>query len=387
MRNMIVKYLTIILILAGVYLLAVYTPTAFLDFEAQKEQPHNNTRKKISELSKIPSYRPGCITEIHFTDTKIGWYSCNESLWETNDGGKTWDKLQEPSSNDLGARYFFLNSQIGWKYYGDSIKKTLDGGKSWGEVVSPILKRSGYISFLSFTTDGKNGWVAGDVYKSFSSGVLSELSPRVLSGNGKEGLIGFVYSTKDGGESWQEQNINLLAGETINDFIISKNARVVKLLTNEGLLHFDDDQWLKIDIKQKNCQGKRVAYTNNSETDNDSISYSMIYLFDDANGWLGLSDGTLLKTKDGGKTWCKLLEGVTLQSNPNMIDYFTQLHFISLTRGLGLTRGGKIYETFNGGVSWQVINSSDVFLQIFFLNESQGWGVTRESIYQLNLTS
>jgi photosystem II stability/assembly factor-like uncharacterized protein len=57
--------------------------------------------------------------------------------------------------------------------------------------------------------------------------------------------------------------------------------------------------------------------------------------------------GQLRHTKDGGKTWQIVRNGVRVSA----------LAFVSPTRGYGLTPGGRLLTTNNGGRSWAVLHS------------------------------
>lgn len=92
----------------------------------------------------------GKIRDLYFLSADIGfiktgvnglWSQSNPGfVYKTNDGGKTWKKIQSESL--LGSKIYFFNEQIGFLQdliygKGQVLLVTRDGGQTWKEVLYP----------------------------------------------------------------------------------------------------------------------------------------------------------------------------------------------------------------------------------------------------------
>ncbi len=105
------------------------------------------------------------------------------------------------------------------------------------------------------------------------------------------------------------------------------------------------------------------------------ISYENIHFFDENNGWVVGSEGTILHTTDAGESW--IIQNSSVDVTLRNINFKTPL----IGRALG---DGVILSTIDGGTTWikettgSAIWSQDVNLggylnTTFFLNASTGW--------------
>ncbi len=95
-----------------------------------------------------------------------------------------------------------------------------------------------------------------------------------------------------------------------------------------------------------------------------------IFFIDEEYGWVVGSNGTIIKTTNGGINW----EVIHLTLSESISSVF----FTSRDNGwLTTTYNDKIYRTTNGGVNWEhiaTIEGTDVsLLDIFFVNDSTGF--------------
>lgn len=137
------------------------------------------------------------IYNISFTDSLTGWavaakfllspfYTTVSLILKTNDGGVSWLQIGDTLAG--GFRDIqFVNPDTGWICGTDQffdhlnkplILKTIDGGKTWNNQELPFDQ--GPLNSLYFV-DSDNGWATG-------YGVSSN---------------SFIYSTKNGGDTWE----------------------------------------------------------------------------------------------------------------------------------------------------------------------------------------
>ncbi|MGE5674524.1 MAG: WD40/YVTN/BNR-like repeat-containing protein [Mycobacterium leprae] len=230
---------------------------------------------------------------ITFTTKAVGWLllhrtanneadnQANIALYQTTDGGATWQKVAESGKGGLpkeGAKagLSFRNPATGWivVHTADSASDTLyvthDGGKNWqpesvalpaapaGKVafyhvpqffnvqdgVLPISlfpkDRSGHqaTSFLvAISRDGGQSWTAGTPINDFDF-IGNHVSAFLNLNTGLVTDSNKLYLTEDGGKSWSEA----LTPEKLIQFrgvleVHILNPQDAWLITGEGLIH------------------------------------------------------------------------------------------------------------------------------------------------------
>ncbi len=106
-----------------------------------------------------------------------------------------------------------------------------------------------------------------------------------------------------------------------------------------------------------------------------------IYFVDENKGWIAGSQGTFLKTIDGGKTW-KADKKFT-EDNLRDVHFADENHgWILCERDIyssGSLSPSYIMETFDGGISWKNVTldgeGKERLVRIFFTKENLGWAV------------
>jgi photosystem II stability/assembly factor-like uncharacterized protein len=88
-----------------------------------------------------------------------------------------------------------------------------------------------------------------------------------------------------------------------------------------------------------------------------------------AVGDIGLMNGAVLRTSDGGQTW---------QPVSRTDEILAAVDFVSITRGWVAGYAGRIQRTDDGGLSWKVQrieHKNEIINSIFFLDDERGWAV------------
>jgi photosystem II stability/assembly factor-like uncharacterized protein len=96
-------------------------------------------------------------------------------------------------------------------------------------------------------------------------------------------------------------------------------------------------------------------------------------LIDEKNGWavgdMGLTNGAVLRTSDGGLSW---------QTASKTDEILAAVDFVSLSRGWVAGYAGRIQRTDDGGASWRVQRlerQHEILNSLFFLDSERGWAV------------
>lgn len=231
----------------------------------------------------------------------------------------------------------FVNDSIGYvaggaKFSDDILLKTHDGGKTWDTCISALSGKSFYA--LLFRTP-QQGLVAG--------------------------TDGRLYSTEDGGKSWQVKQMDywktLYAFDYVNDTDIiavggdGYNTGIIWKYTAA------DRKWALIDSPQ--FQLRDVDFVENG------IGYACGY-------------ATIIKSKDGGLTW---------EITPAQNELFSALCFLNEKVGYAVGRTGSIIKTTDGGDSWETLRSGNSpfhaairLNDVAFVSEKTGYVVGDEGV-------
>ena len=247
----------------------------------------------------ISDYR---ISSVQFVDEANGWLLAHVGgmnptgvmLFHSQDGGKSWERLQDLSSPDLqdcsDIHVYFKDASLGWAMGSCDeagvpyLKRSDDAGRTWQQVELP-----GPSSEPDFWQS--QSWLCGTQSMHFVSpqdGFFTAGCPNDTYSDYRAVL----WSTNDGGETWQ-----------------------AALLPDIGALGFinADTGWLLGSLDDplapslyKTEDGGKSWTAIASLGWNTSTPWHKLNFVDDMNGWvatIGQANGTLVFTADGGKTW------------------------------------------------------------------------------------
>jgi photosystem II stability/assembly factor-like uncharacterized protein len=285
-----------------------------------------------------------------FLTSSIAWVAVSDAdaattlLLRTANGGQTWQKADIPTATV--TQITFITSQLGWMLAkfpvaasAETIEiyRTADGGKSWVKV-SVVLAAStdapppGHLPFGGTKTglgflNATTGWATGS-----------------FPVNGYP----FLYTTHDGGGTWDPQTLPLSAKEASSHLSINPPRFFT---ASDGLLpvSFDTESGPSLDVYVTHDGGTTWKGTVAVP------ALARVWAFMDVNhGWA--SDGTrLYRTRDGGQHWTKLSPGVNLQ-------HISSLDFVSSDIGWAIgstaTNCPAFFKTVDEGHTWTVIPSS-----------------------------
>ncbi|MCI0521447.1 MAG: exo-alpha-sialidase [Chloroflexi bacterium] len=243
-----------------------------------------------SELAEI--FGP---TDLQFVDAQNGWLLSHVGvgmnhdyvvLYRTQDGGATWQRVLAPFNDVSGVQacmkneLYFSDAQNGWLTgscngvaAGVLLFKTADGGETWQAVNLPEPAKEAGL-FESFEVGCGSSTPA---FFSAQQGYIVVSCERFTSDPRRTDH--FLYSTQDGGESWQSAPYPggaLRMLDPLNGWALGKDI----YLTSDGWR-----SWSKI----------------------SQVSWEAKFDFlNDQTGWATASSGeeqALVYTLDGGRTW------------------------------------------------------------------------------------
>ncbi len=308
------------------------------------------------------------LTSICFVNADLGWAVGDRgTIWHTPDGGRNWQLQRSPATCRLETVQF-LDPENGWAVGGWThpythqtsgiVLRTRDGGKVWQvipDLTLPALKVARFF-------DHKRGWAAGDGSPLYPGGVfrtedggrtwipipkgrtlgwtaadfrngdryerggvvagrggevaiasMVELKPArtnhlgsrylrklVLAGESGGWLVGdgaLALTTKDGGFTWSAPATAL--PEEARDF----DFRAVAVFGNHC--------WIAGNPGSCIFHSHDAGQTWQTYRTEQSLPLRALTFLDENRGWAVGSLGTILATRDGGRTWLEQRSGGT----------------------------------------------------------------------------
>ncbi|PWH17384.1 MAG: hypothetical protein DDG60_02005 [Anaerolineae bacterium] len=275
-------------------------------------------------------------------------------IWRTTDFGYTWQAGAPLPVDGMMAEHFvpahlgFLDDQYGWMmaHLGAGMSHdyiavfiTTDGGQTWQRILDP--EQTPNLMACAKTglwfTDPQTGWLSGDC-------------PGLMPGL-------FLYSTRDGGQTWQAVNLPVPPNQPADLFNGEKMGCGVP-----ELIHYSPQRVLFPVRCLAYSDGKPSAWLYISQPDNTfsatalPLPYGSLHFINAQEGWFVGStssdptvSGEIYRTVDGGLSWTLIL-ATGWQGTP---------HFVDADIGWVIARAGEkvafVY-TMNGGLLWSEIN-------------------------------
>jgi photosystem II stability/assembly factor-like uncharacterized protein len=256
------------------------------------------------------------LRSLYFVNRDTGWICGGTADWDsgvvfkTIDGGKSWDLSVITAYNDLLYSIHFVDAQNGWAVGGGEfgggfvICRTRDGGQTWTQIDLPYYAKQKFGALESvFFIDTLVGWAAG------------------YEGN--------FLSTNDGGATWKQTED---MGNTWCLSIYFIDTQRGWCCGHKGIILHTADGGVSWQKQQSNTE----------------LYLHSIYFADAQRGWAvgggkyGSIDGSVIvSTHDGGATW-----------NPSHYtspEFFIDISMIDSKTGWIVGSNGTILKTINGG--------------------------------------
>jgi photosystem II stability/assembly factor-like uncharacterized protein len=338
-------------------------------------------------MPDLPLIANPSLTRITMVDLLNGWGLTETKLVRTADGGLTWYDVTPAGVTSLGysASVFFLSPERGWvvipgaDFTTGTLLYTVDGGLTWTSLAVPF--GGGQMDFINTSTGfilvGRGagaGSSAVDVYSTSDGGASWEpvfvmqpggadnVNTLPFSGqksgfaflDGSHGWVGgsipmegyvYLYSSQDGGHVWVKQELSLPAGfDTAMTEVMSPRF----FSATDGILPVRLlAQNLAYDFYVTHDGGATWASTSPVNSNGQIAITSLTDLF----VWDG---GPVLQvSRDGGQNW------TPLATNVNVVDILSTIQFVDTQTGWMLTGDAvnhhTLYKTVDGGANWNIL--------------------------------
>lgn len=211
-----------------------------------------------------------------------------------------------------------------------------------------------YLKNIVRTTDGGTNWIPGIIsgYPTYAISMIKGIDGLTawapLFDTVNNG--GVLLKTTDGGVTWVQKNTGaFLAPDGFPNVVHFFNA-------NEGFCMGDPTSGY-FEIYTTSNGGDtwtRVTSANIPTPLNQEWGVVGYYSAVGDNVWFGTNKSRVYRSTDKGHTWA--VSTVVSPATFIDVDFHTATHGIAEDRGANST--GAIYETFDGGVTWSLINSN-----------------------------
>jgi photosystem II stability/assembly factor-like uncharacterized protein len=274
-----------------------------------------------------PKPTGGQLNSVQFVDSLNGWTVGDKAVLHTINGGLTWE-YQHPGYLNGRSSLYFTDLNNGWVTGGNNIiYHTADGGQTWIDQPWTSGSETEYLNKLFFI-DPNHGWAVG-----------SAQDDGFPSNN-------MILNTYNGGATWQLQY--KVQGSCLNGVFFSD-------LLNGWAVGYG---------------GLILHTTNGGQTwsqqpsGSNNITLWDVYFINELTGWAsgfyfeGSHHGYVLHTSDGGNSWQVQFDELNVS--------FYGICFATeqkgwVVGGSNIQSNGLIYQTTNGGVSWNFSAGDSVY--------------------------
>lgn len=258
---------------------------------------------------------------VWFLDRARGFVTAQDGVLRvTADGGRQWQDQRLPDSPTFGGGMHFTPDGVGFVVAYDRLYRSVDGGSSWQRLDLPGV--SGGVRSAQFL-DAAHGWL-------------------IAWTCGADGDIAFctatLYATEDAGVSWQARGSH----DSSAVFAFADLQTGIKSVY-DGLFRSDDGGRTWSRVAPAGQMARSIYFRTSTQgwsvgsgyggignmvmrTEDAGLTWSQapvpplgaftqlydIRFADDRNGWIAGSNGTVLRTSDGGASWRRQTTGTTL---------------------------------------------------------------------------
>jgi len=281
----------------------------------------------------------------------------NGGLYQSTDGGRTWELLQdavgEGPLNCLWLAPDFAQSGRMVAGVGNRIYASTNRGESWQlaqEMPNSVLALAGDSSMLLAGMHDAGIWKSldgGFSWTNSSQGLDARGFARLATHGDTMYVLGpqeGLWSSADQGATWKPL-AGLAAHYPLTAFTRDDQGTLLVASQERGILRSIDggQQW---------------------ETVSDQPNVQTLALLPDGqSGFAGISNGSLLRTQDGGHTWepagapCQGQEILSLVVSPN----FQQDHTLLMGTAIPATSTQQprvaLWRSTNGGETWKQVTT------------------------------
>lgn len=326
----------------------------------------------LQRIGGVPQGKPP--QEIRCLDTNRCWLQQGRNLLRSTNGGESWSLVNVLQEDQPLRRFAFFSEEVGWAISLFDLYKTEDGGQTWLKKSSPFEQR-GEIRSVSLLENTRTVWLAGGLHRPQTKEELKYGVPNNAR-VGESVIEEAIFRTDDEGKTWQRELLSPeLIGRILDVRFFDANHGIA---LGEKVFYTTIDGGQNWKLPQFPAGCVRKDYLADTY-EGQPVSVAML---DSELWWLTYNDGRIVKTEDGGRKWCDLVQAGTVRFDETGLPYFRFLHFFDKQGGWALGGDKYLYETKDSGVTWTRMTSSIRFDSGSFPDRSHGLFVSSAGVFR-----
>lgn len=251
-----------------------------------------------------------------------GWVNYNGHarglLYTTNDGGQTWQKVENTLGSDLQSVQWVGNT-----------------GTAYAVGTNGVLIQ---------TTDGGYTW---DMINTYGQNITTQLNDVVVDNS----LHGFAVGNNNTIIEITGTTVSAISPIVSNTtYALDANDHITSITLAGGVYY------ITVDYTNSSAEQFGMLYRSGNGTNWEALpSVKADHLSKvqtiDANTYIAAGEkGTLLKSVDGGDNWF-------IQFADSKAD-FKDIYFSDVNKGIAIRESGLLYATYDGGLTWTQLDPS-----------------------------
>lgn len=307
--------------------------------------------------------------DVFFIDEQTGWAVGGgaRTIYKTTDGGQSWTlKFQSPTDPDYLRSIEFVSASIGYAgSLNGRLYQTLDGGETWENIAARVPVSLTYQDNPVTSLPGICGLSAPTENVIYGAGIWN---------NGPA----YVIKTTDAGQNWQTFDMSAFATQLVDILFLDENEGYVtgqaNPISDGGIILHTINGGATWEVVHKTMTSGDYIWKIQSP---DGQNY-----FGSIQSLPSTGNVRFAKSTDAAATWATQLV------NDNKWYYIQMIGFRdALTGWTGGTSYGRgetvLYQTTDGGNTWRSIpvGCNSTFNRFFMVNESTIF-MTGEQVYK-----
>lgn len=332
----------------------------------------------LQKIAELPGSEHPHSIQCH--GEELCWLDDSKRLWQSRDGGRRWEQINALAEDHAVKGYTFIDSRSGWRISRSALERTTDGGRRWEQQTTPFGPARGEIHTAQFLKDSKTIWLAGGLYRPKTrEEVKSGVPNNTNDVTGKNVLEEAIFRSDDGGQTWRRQ---VLApggvGRILSLYFFDQNHGMA---LSETWVYYTDNggrAWKQPDFSER-CVRKEYL------DDYYEARPQGVAMLNSTQWWLSYTDGRIVKSLDGGRSWCDLLHPGEVDFDKPGKAYFTAIKFKNSSQGWGLGWDKFLYETNDGGFNWSRLSPDIQFDYMYFPDDKHALLISKRDLFRLTL--
>jgi len=330
---------------------------------------------------------------VYFGDKDTGWTFGLGAMWETQDGGKTWESMLPPPDEEAGpgeggfGRRRLRGLRSGTfagttKLWGIDLMGRLVHLADDGKSMVPVAVPAGSLSDIAFvspdagcavgeygailtTDDGGQSWT---VRARIKADILRSIAPASAENIWCVGPDGVVCQSSDGGQTWSPVDIGVEADFQDVSFADASNGWILARIAPQGGRRggeFGGGGEVTGVILKTSDGGK----TWSEQVRGPEYPVASISVVDSQNAYMCGSGGIAFGTTDGGGQWT--------QQDTQVAWDIADIAFVNAMTGWAVGWTGLAIRTNDGGATWTRLTTYTSYdlNGVYFVNDKKGWAV------------